>query len=81
MFVIKDTSLVVRTTMFSFVTLHVPSRGLDMRSGLELPDIGNRPVIDDVCSNKEWNKEGNLPQSMMSSKLTSKLIRSSYIYI
>ena len=77
MFVIKDTSLAVRTTMFSFVSLHVPSRELDTRTGLELPDIDNRPVIEDVCSNKEWNKEGNLPQSAMSSKLPSKLIRSS----
>lgn len=36
----------------SLVTLQVPSRELDTKTEIELPDVVNRPVIQDLCSDE-----------------------------
>ena len=34
----------------SLITLHEPSSELDIKTTFELPDVVNRPVIEDLCS-------------------------------
>lgn len=55
----------------SLVTLQVPSRELDTKTEIELPDVVNRPVIQDLCSDEQCNKECKLPESSVSNKLQS----------
>lgn len=57
--------------MHSFITLHVPSRELDIKTEKLLHGVVKRPVIEDICPDKQRNKGGELPLSSTSNKLPS----------
>lgn len=66
--------------MYGLITLQVPSRELDTKTEKQLPDVVKRPVIVDVCPDKQCNREGKLPIPSTSNKLQSKLSKQMHHY-
>lgn len=55
-----------KCTVWGF-TLHVPSKELDINMEFELPDVVNRLVMEALCSDEQYNKDGKLPDSSSTS--------------
>lgn len=61
--------------------LQVPSSEHETRTELKLPEVVNRPVMAELCSEEEHKGAGKFPKSAMSSKLPRNPLETPYIYI